>query len=589
MTTIADAPGRIEGALMSDETVDRYIHHAMQATLISVDTETSGIENIKDGRDFLTGISVAFDLTGAGVFSAYFPFRHREAAHQNLSIPAVLPKLKTVLAEKPLVFHNRKFDLHSLKTIGINAGDLNPHQYDTMIEAHLLNEELPSKQLDYLSKRFLHVGKIDKMKDFASVFGWENVPPALMAPYAKQDAELTLKLHQLLWQKLEGEDLDRLWLFERDFGTILFNMEQAGVGVDKDFCARKTEQGLRAMGAIEQRLGFSPRSRNDLSRFFFDELGLPVLKRSEKTGKPSLDKEVMNEYDDILAASGNESARLVLQYRGWDKAVSSLYEPMLTLLSPDGRVRTNFKQHGTKTGRLSSSEPNLQQIPRRTDQEWNGDAKQAFNAGDDDFELWGWDYAQLEFRLAASYGSEAALLAEFEKPDGDVFTAMAQAAGLDRQIIKTKTYATLYGAGLPKIAATLGMSESEALPLYERFLSTIPGIRAASKVATKRAKERGYVRYWTGRRRHFPYEEGHHKAFNSTLQGGASEIVKRAQIRCREVEDANCQMVLQVHDEIVFRIRKGLKDKYEPEIVERMTRWPDFPVKFTVDGKQWNK
>lgn len=574
------------GPLLSDETVDRYIQNAMQASVIAVDTETTGIDGIKDGRDYCLGVSFAYDVSGVGLFSTYFPLRHTAGESENLDIQRVLPKLKTLLAEKPIVFHNRKFDLHSLRTLGIT--NLHSEQYDTMVEAHLWNEELPSKQLDYLSRKFLKDEKIDKMQAFTKAFGWDNVPPHLMAPYAKHDAELTLRLHNILWTKLEGEGLAHLWSYERDFGTILYEMECEGVGVNVDFCTQKAELGRSRMDAIERELGFSPASSTALAAFFFDELGLPVLKLTPG-GKPSLDKSVMSDYDDILATSGNPAARLVLEYRGWAKAVTSLYEPMLALLSPDGRVRTNFKQHGTKTGRLSSSGPNLQQIPRRTDQPWNGDAKQAFHAGDDDFELWGYDYSQLEFRLAASYGSEKSLLAEFEKPDGDVFTAMAEQSGLPRQTIKTKTYATLYGAGLPKIAATLGMTPDEAKPLYERFLKTIPGIRSVAQNATRLAQERGFVRYWTGRTRHFPWGEGHHKAFNSVLQGGAAELVKRSQLRCREIQDANCQMVLQVHDEIVFRIRKGQREKYEPEIIERMTSWPQFPVKFQVEGKLWNK
>jgi DNA polymerase-1 len=574
---------------MSDETVDRYIHHAMQATSpIGVDTETSGIEGIKDGRDYCTGISIDYDISGAGSFSAYFPFRHKQYEHQNLNMAQVLPKLRTVLKEKPHTFHHRKFDLHSLATLGIMPEDLHPESDCSMVMAHLWNEELPSKELDFLSKRFLHDKKVDKAKEFGSAFGWENIPPYLMAEYAKHDAGLARRLRNYIWDKLVNEGLDELWKYERDFGTTLWQMEHVGVGVNQDFVAYKAEQGHRVMDDIKRELGFDPGSRNALQRFFFDELGLPVLKRTPK-GAACLDKSVMEEYDEILAAVDNKSARLVLRYRGWQKAVTSLYEPMQTLLSPDGRIRTNFKQHGTKTGRLSSSGPNLQQVPRRTDQEWNGDAKRAFHAGDDDFELWGWDYSQLEFRLAASYGNEASLIDEFAKPDGDVFTAMSQASGIERQTIKTKTYATLYGAGLPKIAATLGMHPDEAAPLYERFLETIPGIRRVSKVATKRAKDRGFVRYWTGRNRHFPYDEGHHKAFNSLLQGGAAELVKRSQLRCRELESPDCQMVLQVHDEIVFRIRKGQKDKYEPEIIERMTNWPEFPVVFAVEGKVWNK
>ena len=575
---------------MDIETINRFIQYALQAPRVAVDTETTGIEKIKTGQDYLTGISMAFPVGGLGMFKAYFPLRHKQ---DNLSIPEVLPKIKTVLAEKPLTFHNRKFDHHSLKTIGIDPDkDLNKDQHCTLIMAHLWNEELPSKELDWLSKVLLKrpMPAKDKVGAFAKAFGWDNIPPHLIEGRACEDAEATYLLDELLWERLRGQELTNLWPGERDFGSILYRMEQRGVGVNLDFAQRKVEQGSARMDAIEHEIGFDLSSRADLSNFFFDELGLPVLKRSPKTGKPSLDKFVMEEYDEMLAGQNNPAAKLVLEWRGWQKAITSLYTPILEKVDLDGKIRTNYKQHGTKTGRLSSAGPNLQQIPRKTDKVWNGDAKKCFDSGNSEVELIGYDYAQLEFRLAVAYGKVKRLLDEFEKPDGDVFQVMADDSGAPRQTIKTFTYASLYGAGLPKIAATMGKHPSDVEPMYVKFLESIDGIRKASRRATELAGDRGFVRYWNGRRRHFSNtEEDAHKAFNSILQGGGAELVKEAQRRCAELESPECQMVMQVHDEIVFAIEKGKRDKYEPEIIERMTNFPEFGVHFAVEGKVWNQ
>lgn len=567
---------------------DRHFNAMMDTDIVAIDTETTGIDYIKDGRHYLQGISFAYKMGPLGLFSGYTPLRHCDV---NMDKEYVLPRLEQVIKTKDLIFHNVKFDFHSLKTIGIDAAvDSGTRRiYDTMTMAHLWNEELPSKELDWLSKRFLKDEKLDDIiKPWGKAMGWDTIPADLMAPYASKDAELTFKLFEFFKVKLIEEETFGLLQIEQDFANMLFNMEQMGVGVNPSFCEEMLERGQKAMDNIESVLSFNPSSTKELGEFFFEELGMPVLERTPR-GKPSLNKKVMEEYDEMLESSDNPIARMVLEYRGWQKACSSLYSPMLELVSPDGYVRPNFRQIGTRTGRLSCAGPNLQQIPRKSGNPWNGEAKRAFGAGDDSFTLVGYDYSQLELRLAAAYGQEATLINEFLKDDADPFTAYSKIIGVSRQDTKTFFYSNIYGAGVKKIAYTMGRDEDEVKQIHDRFLQSIPGIRVASKRANDLAGSRGYVRYWTGRRRHFPYREGTHKAFNSLLQGGASELVKAAMLKMRDLESEDLQVVLQVHDEIVFRVRKDLVDKYEPEIIERMTDFPQFGVRFAVEGKVWNK
>lgn len=585
---------------MDATSVDKHMSAMMEADLIAVDTETTGLDGIKDGRDSLTGISVAYRLGNLGIFSGYFPFYHQGSSSERFAEgnhpKEVLQRLVGVLSCKPLVWHHRKFDTHSLRSIGVEPETIfRKRQFDVMMEAQLVNEEWPSKELDWLSKILLKEGKGDEADEAArwgNIYGWGTVPIEIMEKRARIDTDRTLRCHEALWPKLESQELDTLWDVESAFTDVLHNMEREGVGVDTDFAERKLQQGRARMGDIEEQLDFKPTATN-LAPILFDELGFPVLERSKKTGKPSLNKKVMEEYDRMLAASGNHLAQLVLEYRGWQTACGLLFEPTLRLLSPDGRIRTNYKQHGTVTSRLSSSGPNMQQVPRQGEKAWNGDAKTMFNTGCDCCELWGFDYSQLEFRLSAAYGGEAWLLKAFSDPTVDVFTQMSERIGAPRQTCKTFTYANLYGAGLEKIAYTLGRPVGEIDAIYANFVASISHVKSASKRATKLASERKYVRYWTGRRRHFVWDDGYHKAFNSLLQGGAAELVKHAMLSCREVEDysghGDCRMVLQVHDEIVFRIRKGMIDKYRPEIIKRMSNFPQFGIPLAVEGKLWTK
>jgi len=569
---------------MDESSIDRHISAMLSADLIAVDTETTGL-GVQDGTDYLMGISVAYRLGPLGIMSAYFPFRHEA---ENLD-KTVLSKLQTVFDNKPLVFHNLKFDLHALRTAGIVLGP--QHKlYCTMNMAHMVNEEWASKGLDWLAAKLLKDNKTDEVKKWADVFGWATVPVGLMDPYARHDAELTLRLFELLWKDMREQELHTLWPVERRFVHVLRDMEQRGVGVNKEFCEAKILQGEEVMARVEAYLGWSPTSPVDLERFLIDELGFPVHRVSEKTGKPSFDKKAMEYYDELLTSVERPEAKLVLVYRGWQKAVSSLYRPALRLVSPDGRVRPNFKQHGTKTGRLACAEPNLQQVPRKSDKPWNGDAKRAFVPADG-YELWGYDYAQLEFRLATAYGRIPWLMDCFNDDDRDVFDELAQRIGEVRQSTKTYVYCTMYGGGKAKVATTLGKPLHEIESNYSLFKESISGINDAAKAAQNRAKSAGYVRMWTGRRRHFPYEEGHHKAFNSVLQGGGAEVVKRAMVMIdadERIDKARCRMVLQVHDEIVFEMKPEYRAEVEPIITQHMTNFPEFGVRFKVEGKIWN-
>lgn len=513
-----------------------------------------------------------------------------------------------ILKVKDLIWHNRKFDMHSLKTIGVDPLEFRGRQYCTMLLSHLWNEEQFSHELDFLGKRHLKEGKIGKegIEALAIIMGRPNIPADKMAPYACQDTNVTFKLWQFFWPRIINQGLDEVYLnTEMPFTALLYQLEQRGVGVNQAFAAERARVGRLRMASIQREVKFNPSSTKDLKRILIDELGLPVLGHTdscklckagqpytEHEGKASFNKRVMAEYDDILNASSNPVARLVGEYRGWQKAVTSLYEPILEKVGPDGLLRTEFKQHGTVTGRLSAQNPNLQQVPRGSSNPWNGNAKSAFTSGRTGYVLVGWDYAQLELRLAASYGGEDILLSEFNKPDADPFSVLAPLifgylTPESRHETKTFVYANSYGASVRKIASQLGRPIEEVQGLYDNFRESISGIISTSRKVSKLVESRGYVKYWDGRRRHIRNRSDSYKAWNSVCQGGGAQLVKKAMLRCQEFEDENCMMVLQVHDEITFIIREGMIDQYEPKIVEAMTDWPELGVNLTVEGKEW--
>lgn len=570
---------------------DLLIDEAFNAEVIAVDTEANG-QDIRDGRGFAIGVSLAYRDGDGSLQSAYLPFRHRDDSG-NLD-KEYISKLRMLFNAAPtIVFHNAKFDLVSLGTLGITVPD---RFYDTMLMAHMVNENWLSKGLDWLGWNLLRKGKSgqDKVKTWAEAGnGWDAVPSRIMAPYAKQDAELTLELYEYLRPQFDKQGLDSLWPIERRFIRLLIAMEARGVRVDIGKCNNYAQRGRYRMGDITLGLGLNPGSPTQLSTLLFDELGIePNPEFATPKGKPSLNKQAMAHYEEELERLDNPLAKDVKEYRGWSKACAVAYEGYPALLSPDGRLRPNYKMHGTVTGRLSCAEPNLQQIPKVSDKEWDGALKSVFIPADG-YELWEADYSQLELRLGAAYAQETGLIEEFSKPESDVFTRMAADLGFSRQDTKTLTYTLQYGGGIKRLSYVFKVSPERAQEIRDNYFNTYPGFKRIAQRAAAKARSKGQVKLWTGRIRHFEDPEGEaHKALNAVIQGGAAEIVKRTMLRVwDEIDDEDtCRMLLQVHDSIVFEIRSDKVAETLPRIKQTMEAVePDFGVHFAVDIHPWGE
>jgi DNA polymerase-1 len=407
----------------------------------------------------------------------------------------------------------------------------------------------------------------------------------------------------------ESVKIANLWKREQKFINLIIEMEARGVGVDLEMCRREIAIGESRMFNIRKDTKSDPGSSKELKKLLIDGLGLPVVKRTAK-GAPSFDKFAMEEYDEMLEHRNSPLAKQIFEYRGWQKS-SGYYRSYLDLVSAaTGRIHTTYWINGTLTSRLSSSKPNLQQIPKSqedpTKKPWNNRMKQVFlplghngmfipanfDWNNEPYCLLNVDFGQIEFRLAAAYSGEQVLLDAFNDPSRHVFKEMATALNRDYNQCKTFTYATLYGAQPKKIGQILGLEEEDAMQFGDDFHNRYPKLVYFAEKVNDTARRRGYIKLWSGRRRHFVEDKEWRKAFNSLLQGGGAELVKSAMIRVKERVDDNYnyRMNLQVHDSIIGETRLSKVDEIREAVIAAMIdveQEYDFGVKFTAEADFW--
>lgn len=581
----------LSGFLTFDEMLEVIEVNNTPKGIIAVDTETTG-EDIRDGRGYCMGVSIAGRLTRSKVLSGYYPFRHPVGDNldstDKLRLKESLEKFKG-----SIIFHNAKFDLVSLHTLGIvYAGKF----WDTLLMCHLINRNFPySKDLNSCVRTYVDKSEKKKTDDIdimVKLRGWAGVPSDVMEEYAAYDANLTLRLYECIRALFDTNVPIEFWEHKQDFVRCISDMERRGVEVDVPLCKRMSAIGRLQLEETQEVLGYNLASPIDLEKLLIDKLDLPVIRRG-KSGRPSFDKEVMREYEEILEfRDGDETAETVLVYRGWQKAVTSNYEPYVTLLSSDGRLRPNYKLHGTKTGRMSCEKPNLQQIPILSDKPWNGAMKACF-VPMEGYSLWEADYKQLELRIGAAYGHETFLLEVLNDPDRDVFTEMSKELSFTRYDTKHLTYAMGYGSGAKHLSHVFNVPLERGTAIRDKFWATYPGIKEVSDRSARLIRVKGRLKLWSGRYISFMYPSDEaHKAFSHVCQGGAADLVNYAMVRLHKKVDneEECRMLLQVHDSIVFEIKNGCEDKYLPIIKEVMEKDnPPFGVHFPIDIHKWGE
>ncbi len=550
----------------------------------------------RNEQSLTLGLSYAYRLgrATAPITSGYLSFNHKDYTlpREYLSI---LREILESEVNHP-VFHNAKYDLVGLRNdLGIDL--FHTKFYCTLLMAHQVNENRISYKLDDITQVYDLKGKnkTDAHEAIAKAFGWEYIPVWMMYEYSENDAVITYQLFEKLLPEVNRHGLGgEYWDVEREWHRLIEHMEAMGIPIDSDLCETEAEFGEARKQEIASLLGGNPASPRFLEVLLLDRLNLPVFKTSDKTGRPSFSKEYMAEYETLLAEKNDPTAQLVLEYRGWQKTVSSNYRAYLNLLSPDGYLRPNYKLHGTVSSRLSCEKPNLQQIPRSSTKRWNGSLKRAFIPREG-YHLWEADFSNLELRVASVYAEEQNLIHAFQrgiKP----FDDMAGRLGWPRQDCKTFTYTVLFGGGEQRVSDVFHVERPRARAMRSEFFEAYPAMAAFSKQASQRARIRGYVKLWTGRRRHFlnPKEENH-KAMNSIVQGGAAELVKRVGIRLGKLVDWNdCRILLQIHDSYTFEVKNGTEDYWLPKIREAMEDvgsifGPFGEVPFPVEIKPWGE
>lgn len=577
--------------------LDDRITLTESADIVTVDTE---------GMSRMLGFSVCFDGLSDGF---YLPFTHEN--EENLTEAQKEKIYKVLDTREALVFHNAVHDLRVLYRSGFDYRGL---FYDTMLMAHWVNEERHSYKLNDISQ--VYGGKPkdmpEVMKFIIETEGWDKVPASLMEQYAGNDAFIEHALFRKLLPEFRLQGFDgELWENEQKFIRVMGGMIDLGIKIDTAFSVREYMKGTAIMEECKAELGFNPNSGKQLKTFLIDELGLPVVKHTKSCkecqkrpsppvashdGPPAFDKDAMKSYDLMLERKDDPRAKTILRYRGWMKTTSSNYKPYMELIDENAILHPGYKLHGTKTGRLSCADPNLQQIPKSSDKEWNGNLKRAFIPRDG-YKLWTVDYSQLQYRMTCAYAGQEDLIEIFNDPSRDIFTEQASDMGWLRADVKTLVYLILFGGGANRASVAFGVPVSQGGELVEEFHSSYPKIKKVSQECQKAAARQGYVKYWTGRRRHFfPGGAPTYRAFNAVIQGGEAEIMKRAMILLHPLMNKECRMVLQVHDEIAFEIKEGREDYYLPKIKAVMESAPEefckfvgVNVRFDCQAKPWGE
>ncbi|MBI4539790.1 MAG: DNA polymerase I [Gemmatimonadetes bacterium] len=586
------------------------------AGAVCLDTETGDPDPM---RASLVGLSLAIKPGRA----FYLPFGHRASAALALDGPPVeiknlpplgSPQLRPLVEvlEAPeirKIGHNLKYDLIVLRRAG---AELRGIWFDTMIASYVADpnrrqHDLEALALDYLDHRMTTyadvVGKGKGERPFA------EVPPEAARNYSCHDVDVALRLTERFQRELDAFELTRLFHeLEMPLLTVLADMEYAGIRIDTEFFAAMSRKLERELALIQEEIfklaggEFNISSTQQLREVLFDRLGLPVLKRT-KTG-PSTDASVLDE----LAAQGSVLPRLLIEYRQLDKLRGTYVDALPRLVHPEtGRIHTSFNQTVAATGRLSSSEPNLQNIPIRT--ETGGEIRKGFVPGPGRVFL-GADYSQIELRILAHFSDDPAFVDAFSRGIDIHRQTAAIVFGVDvdqvttemRARAKTINFATIYGQGEFSLARQLGISREEARRFIQQYFARFAGVRRYLDETVAQARERGFVETLSGRRRYVPELRspnwnirafGERVASNTPIQGTAADLIKRAMIevhRALQATGSGALMVLQVHDELLFEVPEHEVEQLRRIVIAKMERAMQLRVPLVVEtgiGKSW--
>jgi DNA polymerase I len=600
-------PGRYECILTQDQ-LNIWRNKCEQAELICIDTETDALDSMQAN---LVGISLCVEIGHA----AYIPIAHRfPGAPEQLSLENVISTLKPVLENdrKAKVGQHGKYDLHVLRRHGIN---LQGYREDTMLESFILTAGIARHDMDTLAQKYLGYSTI-KFEDVcgkgAKQISFADVDLERATAYAAEDADITLRLHQVLSKKLQShESLLQVYRdIEMPLVPVLTRIEANGIRIDVAELKRQSaDLSTRMMAAQTEAFKIANHSFNldspkQVGALLFDELKLPAMVKTP-TGAPSTNEEALE-----AIADQHELPRLILDYRGMAKLRSTYTDKLPEMVNPNtGRVHTSYHQAGAATGRLSSNDPNLQNIPIRSED--GRRIRKAFVAPEGRV-LVACDYSQIELRIMAHLSEDTGLVNAFSSGQdvhkataAEVFgVAVSEVSSDQRRAAKAINFGLMYGMSAFGLAKQLGIGRGEAQDYIALYFSRYPGVREFMERIRAKAREDGFVETVFGRRLYLQEISSRNQAqragaeraaINAPMQGTAADIIKRAMISVdawlSEVP-TQALMLLQVHDELVFECDESFSTQLIAAVKPRMESSAELRVPLVVDiglGKNWDE
>ena len=590
--------------------LERWLDRLKTSTLFAFDTETTSLDYMQAR---IVGVSFAVEAGEA----AYVPLAHSyPGAPEQLDRDAVLAALKPLLEDsgQHKVGQNLKYDMSVLANHGITLRGI---AFDTMLESYVLNAGGGRHDMDTLAQRHLNHTTIhfeDIAGKGAKQLTFDQIDIEQAGPYAAEDADVTLRLHQTLWPQVESEPTLASVLTEIEVPLVgvLSRMERTGVRLDRKMLEKQSHELAKQMHALEQNAygiaghSFNMGSPKQIGQIFFEELGLPVIAKTPK-GAPSTAESVLQE----LAEQGHELPRVILDHRGLSKLKSTYTDKLPELINPDtGRVHTSYHQAVAATGRLSSSDPNLQNIPVRSEE--GRRIRQAF-IPQDGWRMLAADYSQIELRIMAHLSADKGLLAAFAAGEDIHRATAAEVFGADspaavtadqRRSAKAINFGLIYGMSAFGLARQLGIERGAAQEYVDLYFARYPGVKAFMERTREQARAQGYVETLFGRRLYLPDINARNQqiraaaertAINAPMQGTAADIIKRAMLAVDSwlgVEQPSVQMLMQVHDELVFEVAADAVDDAGARIRALMQGAAELDVPLLVDigiGDNWDE
>ena len=592
--------------LLTEADLNRWVEKLKQAKLFALDTET-------DNLDYMAANLVGISFALANGEAAYLPLQlDYLGAPKTLEKTTALTLLKPILENPTIqkVGQNFKYDLTIFARNGI---DVQGVAFDTMLESYVLNST-GRHNMDDLAKRYLGHQTIT----FEEIAGkgknqltFNQIPLEKAAEYAAEDADVTMKLQQVLWEKLSKEPtLEKLFKeMELPLLSVLSRMERGGVLIDSDALFLQSNEIANRLSELEEQAyvlagqPFNLASTKQLQEILFDKLGLPVIQKTPK-GAPSTNEEVLEEL-----AFSHELPKVLVEHRGLSKLKSTYTDKLPQMVnSQTGRVHTSYHQAVTATGRLSSTDPNLQNIPIRNEE--GRRIRQAFIAREG-FTVVAADYSQIELRIMAHLSQDQGLINAFTQGKdihrstaAEIFgVALDEVTSEQRRNAKAINFGLIYGMSAFGLSRQLGIGRADAQSYMDLYFKRYPGVQTFMHDIREKAKAQGYVETLFGRRLYLPdinssngmrRKAAERVAINAPMQGTAADIIKRAMIQLDQKlqNDPDIAMIMQVHDELVFEVRSEKVAFYSELIKTHMESAADLVVPLIVEvgqGTNWDE